>query len=268
MMNKKKLLIAYLFVCNPLVMLAISPSTPAVVELFYGTMKKITGADSDANAYDYREQLKDCFRGKKDSGIPVPNDFFEWGYKTDSKITANQYANMFYELSYQKKALRIEKYTIGKSHYVNEADLKQYRNQSSGLIQTVITKTFTNGRITRTFSDTLIVERNEIVFFKNAISVDDGEDIEALRAIAASYYTSKRYYDAYRTYQKIIKIDSKNANAYYRLGVMTYYREGCWFSSKEATRKAIEYVENAKALGFNSDKTSKTIYYMKHPQSI
>lgn len=270
-MKKRKWLLVYLLACYPLVVPAISPSTPAVVGLFYGTLNKITKADNDSIAFYFREQLKNCFRGNKkdNSGITVPNDFFDWGFGKSKITTAFQYANTFYELSYKKKNLRVEGVSIQQSEYLNEADIKKYRNQNnSGLIRTVVKKTFTNGSLSRTFSDTLIIERNEIVIFTNTISIDVGEDVEALRILAASYYTSKRYYDAYRTYQKIIKIDSKNANAYYRLGIMTYYTEGCWFSEREATRKGIEYVKKAQDLGFNYDKTKKTIYYMKHPQSI
>ena len=77
------------------------------------------------------------------------------------------------------------------------------------------------------------------------------------------------YYSAYKTYEKIIKIDPRNANAYYRLGLMTFWTEGCYFSSKEeAHRKGIEFVEKSISFGFNSEKGNTALYYMKHPQSI
>ena len=245
---------------------ALAPATPAVVERFYAIMDKMWKAGSDVDAFDYREHLKDCFRGKRDSGIPVPNDFYSWRYTADTETTANQYANMYYELAYRKKAIRMEKYAIGSSQYVSEVDLRQYRSQSNGLIQTVVDKTFTDGRITRTFSDTLIVERGEIVVFKNSMSTDDGEDIDALRVLAASYYTLKQYYSAYRIYEKIIRIDPENANAYYRLGLMTFWRQGCRLPRKEARRKGLEYAERAYRLGFYKAETA--IYYMEHPQAI
>ena len=247
---------------------AADPAPPNIVIQFYDTMVRLSNATSDADAFDCRERLKDCFRGKEASGIPVPNDFYDWGYVTDGKTTANQYANTFYDLFYQRHKLKmLGKYKVIKSSYVSEVDLKRYRNQSSGLIQTVVTKTFTDGKMNKTFSDTLIVERNEIVIFKNSsFTGDDGEDIESLRALAASYYTSKRYYSAYRIYEKILRIDPDNANAYYRLGLMTFWRQGCWFSLKEAHRRGREYVEKSHNLGFYKAKTA--IYYMNHPQSI
>lgn len=239
--------------------------TPAVVERFYAIMDKMWKAGSDADAYDCRELLKDCFLGKEDSGIPVPNDFYSWGYTTHTVTTANQYANIYYELV-RRKSLRMEKYAIGRSQYVSEVELKPYRGQGNELIQTVVDKTFTDGRITRTFSDTLLVKRGEIVTIKNSMSTDDGENIDALRALAASYYTLKQYYRAYRIYEKIIRIDPENANAYYRLGLMTFWRQGCRLPRKEARRKGLEYAERAYRLGFYKAETA--IYYMEHPQTI
>ena len=244
---------------------AVSPSTPAVVKTFYNSMIGLSCATNDSEAYDYRESIMKCFRGKENSGIPIPNDFYNWGYNKETKIPSNQYALRFEELSYKQKQLHLE-YSEGISLYISEVDLKQYKNQSSGLIQTVIKKTLSDGKISKTFSDTLIIERNEIVIFKNSIFNDDGEDIESLRVLAASYYTSKKYYSAYKAYEKIIKIDPNNANAYYRLGLMTYWKQGCWFSTKEAHRKGLEYAKKSRCLGF--DKADTAIYYMIHPQII
>jgi tetratricopeptide (TPR) repeat protein len=245
---------------------ALGPSTPPVVEQFYSTLEKIQNAVSDPSAYDYREIIKHCFRGKGASGINIPNDFYEWGYKINRSLTADQYANTLYELCYQKKSLRVEKCKIGDSQYISEVDLKQSVNLPSDLIQTVVMKTFTDGRVSKTFVDTLIVERNEIVVFKNAISTDYNEDIETLRVLAASYYTLKYYYKAYDAYEKIIKIDPDNGNAYYRLGLMTFWQQGCWYSTRDAHRKGLEYAEKSHSLGV--EKAATAIYYMKHPRSL
>ena len=246
-----------------------SPSTPMVVEQLYSTLKKLSNTSNEIYAFDYREQIKDCFRGKEDSGIPVPNDFYEWGYKAHKSLPANQYANMFYELAYQKKSLKVEKYTIGSSKYVSEVELGKYLNQNKVYIQTIVKKTFTDGtKKSRTFSDTLLVENGEVVQFRNAILDSEVEDIEALRRLAASYYSSKLYYRAYKTYEKIISLDPANANAYYRLSLMTYWRQGCSYREKFATKKAIEYANKAKILGYDSQKTETVLYYYKHPQSI
>lgn len=242
---------------------ALAVPVPTVIEQFYGTMKQMSEAYNDSYAYDLRAKIKDCFlANEENSGMSVPNDFLYWGYAGET-VNSNVYAARFCELAYQKKILRLESYSIVSNKSVSEVDLKRYRNQSSGLIQTVVTKTFTDGKTRKTFSDTLIVERHEIVVFKNAISHDDGEDIDALRAIAASYYTSKRYYSAYKTYEKIIRIDPNNANAYYRLGILNYFGKGCRYSKK----KSIQYLEKSLSLGFG-EKARIAIYHITHNNNI
>lgn len=257
-----KTILVILLLSIPILVHALTSSIPTVIEQFYGTMKQMSEVYSDSYAYDFREKIKDCFRGKEDSGIPVPNDFLYWGYAGEN-TPSNQYANRFYELAYQKKVLRLESYSIASSKPVSEVDLKQYRNQASELIQTVVTKTLTDGKTMKTFSDTLIVECNEIVVFKNAISHDDGENIDGLRAIAASYYTSKRYYSAYKTYEKIIRIDPNNANAYYRLGILIYYGKGCKYSKK----RSLQYLEKSLSLGFG-EKARIAIYHITHNNNL
>lgn len=253
-----RLVVSILLLSVPLLTYAYTSSVPAVVEQFYGTMKQMSALYNDSYAYDYREKIKECFRGKDQSGIPVPNDFLYWGFASE-KTTSNQYANRFYELACQKKTLRLETYSVSLSEPVSEVDLKRYRNKSTGLIQTVVTKTFTDGKNRKTFSDTLLVERNEIVSFKNAISHDDGENIDALRAVAASYYTSKRYYSAYKTYEKIIRIDPDNANAYYRLGILNYYGKGC----SRSMERSLQFLEKSLILGFGQ-KAHVAIYHITH----
>lgn len=255
-------LITFFLLSIPTLSFALTGSVPAVIEQLYGKMKKMSDAHDDSCAYDIREEIKDCFRGKEDSGIPVPNDFLFWGYGGE-KTPSNQYANRFYELAYQKKTLRLENYSIASSKPVSEVDLRRYRNQSNGLTQTVVKKIFTDGKVRKTFSDTLIVERNEIVVFKNAISHDDGEDADALRALAASYYTSKLYYRAYTTYEKIVRIYPDNANAYYRLGILNYYGKGCKYSKK----KSLQYLEKSLSLGYG-EKARIAIYHITHNNNL
>ena len=140
-----KTILSILLLSIPILVHALTGSIPTVIEQFYGTMKQMSEVYNDSYAYDFREKIKDCFRGKEDSGIPVPNDFLYWGYAGEN-TPSNQYANRFYELAYQKKILRLESYSIASSKPVSEVDLKRYRNQASGLIQTVVTKTLTDGK--------------------------------------------------------------------------------------------------------------------------
>jgi tetratricopeptide (TPR) repeat protein len=84
--------------------------------------------------------------------------------------------------------------------------------------------------------------------------------------LAANYYSSKLYYHAYRTYERILQLEPKNANAYYRLSLLTFWRQGCHLSAKAAHQKGLEYAEKAKSLGYSKAETA--IYYMKTKSRI
>ncbi len=255
---KKQFVMAFLL-SFPVAMSATETPTPSVVVTFYQTMKDMSDATSDSQSFYYRNLIEGCFRGKENSGIPVPNDFYDWGYSGYS-VPANAYASRVEALFYKEKKVKLEKYSVRESCYIYEVDLKPY---PSGLVQTIVHKTLSDGNVTAPFADTLIVEENEIVIFRNArYSNDDVVDIATLRTLASSYYTSGEHYKAYKIYEKIISIDHKNANAYYRLGLMTFWRQGCSFSKKEAHRRGLEYAKKSKDLGFS--KADVAIYYMKH----
>lgn len=232
-------------------------STPEVVTKFYDAIRGLSQASNDSEAARYTSAIKDCFLGKDDGGIPVPNDFYSWEAR-ETNITSNVYSFRARDMFYTKKKLKVPEYHIESSKYISEVELEKYKNATSDLIQTIVRKTFSDGEISKTFSDTLIIEYGKIGVFNNTIS---DEDVNALRALAARYYSSKLYYLAYKTYERIISVDPKNANAYYRLALLTYWRRGCNFSVKTAHKKGLEYAEKSKSLGFYKAETA--IYYMK-----
>lgn len=245
--------------------------TPAVVMRLYSTIETIAKATSEAQARDYKDIIIHCFHGIEDgnSGIDVPNDFLIWSNNTTNKtLTAKIYAETIKKLCYEQKRIKLSQYSIGTSHYLTEPEIKK-RGFEPGkdYIETIVHKTFTDNRISKTFQDTVIVENEEITLLVNSSYTRDNiVDVKTLRALAAHYYTQKQYYKAYETYQKIIDIDPKNANAYYRLGIMTYYQQGCRFSKKKTARKkGIEYIKRSLFLGFDA---SATLYYFTHSQTI
>ena len=233
--------------------------TPSVVTRLYSAIATISKANNAAQARDYKDVIIHCFHGIEDgkSGIPVPNDFLRWNDDTAKVLTAKTYANAIEELCYEQKRIRLSDYSIGKSHYLTEPEIKKRKYKPGIYIETIVTKTFTGNRISQTFQDTVIVEGEEITLLANSSYTRDRiEDVKTLNALAAHYYTQKSYYRAYETYQKIIKIDPENANAYYRLGIMTYYQKGCTFPKKRmARKKGIEYIEKSQDLGFDAAAT-------------
>lgn len=256
----KKLVSVILFVAMAS-LFAMAVPHPAVVEKFYETMKDMCNASDESKAVAYRNDLMNCFLGRELSGIWVPNDFDIWGFKNEKMISANTYSTRFYQLAYKQKKIWISDCDIQKSQPISEAELKEFKNKSSELIQTIVKKRLSDGKMTKAFSDTLIVKNGKIVVFRNAqYNGADNVDLDALRALAASYYSTKQYNKAYQTYEKIIKLDHENGNAYYRLAVLTYMGKGC----KKDKKKAIALAEKSDRLRYPD--AERAIYYMSLPQ--
>ena len=86
---------------------------------------------------------------------------------------------------------------------------------------------------------------------------------------SALAYRLGRYYEAYKYYEQIISINSKDGDALYRIGLMTYYQQGCYFSKKSAARKKVlEYMELATRYGDDTivSKTDNVIHNWKYPR--
>lgn len=251
--------------------LAINPSTPATVERFYSSMKKLTETASASEAQSLQEAMQYCFLYGKPtskhntlSGINIPNDLFTLGDNDLKIIGSTLYTQRLKNKVFNNSDFKVT-YSIGSSRYAQEPDLKKFKSKDYPYVETCVTKTFTMGGSSITFQDTLLtrVEDGLIASLHNGIRMSDEEEsLESLRARAAGYYSAKMYYRAYGIYEKIIALDPSNANAYYRLGIMTYYKKGCYYSSSTARRKGKEYVEKADRLGFSKAET--VLYYWNH----
>ena len=253
----KSSLITFLLVTLTSLVINADP-TPAVVDKFYSSMEAMSDAPNDIKAKSYLTEIMNCFKGREHSGIPVPNDFKLWGFEDEQHVTANIYSRRFYELAYKQKKVKMKTPSILNSQYVNEAELANFKNKKSNqYIQTIAKKTLTDGKVSKTYIDTLIVENEKIVIFKNNL-YNDGEniDIEALRALAASYYSTRQYNKAFQTYERIIHHDPDNGNAYYRIAILTYMGKGC----KKDRKKAIQYAEKAYRLRYLD--AERLIYYI------
>lgn len=87
----------------------------------------------------------------------------------------------------------------------------------------------------------------KINYFSNGYG-QGKDDINSLRVKASVAYYRGRYYEAYKCYEQILEIESNDDDALYRLGLMTYYQQGCYFSKKKyAHNKGKEYMEKAKS---------------------
>lgn len=251
-----------------------NPPTPSVVISFYSAMEQLTKETSASKAYDLQKTMQYCFLyGKPDerhnvnSGIEIPNDFYDLGYKTKKRMSSTLYTQVFKDKAFSKSnRLQVRK-TIKSSSYAQEIDLRQFMSESTPFIRTYVARTFVYGNTKITFNDTILTKDNKIYAFCNGRGNDTG-DVETLRALAAQYSSMKQYKRAFQTYEKIIEIDRNNANAYYRLGILAFwYGKKCGFySTASSQQKGKDYMRRAYIQGaLHAD---RVLYYMEHPASI
>ena len=229
-------------------------TVPNVVVKFYDTMKHMSEVTNDSQAVDYRNEMMNCFMGKDQGGIFVPNDFKYWSDKKEPFLSSYSYATRFYKLSYEDKRVDLRDFVIRKTQYISEDE----NNEITKYIQRIVDKTLSDGKLTITFSDTLIVKNDKIVLFRNALfNQDESVDGNTLEILANTYYSNKEYYKAYHAYEQIVKNDPLNSNAYFQLAVLNSMGKGCKIDRK----KANEYAERAYQLGHKEAK--KLVYYLK-----
>lgn len=226
---------------------------PNIVVKFYDTMKNMSEVTNDSQAVEYRKEMMNCFKGIEFGGTWLPNDFKYWSNIKEPLLPSNSYTVQFYKLAYKEKRVNLTDFVIRKSQYISEDG----NNEVTKYIQTIVEKTLSDGKLTKTFSDTLIVENNKIVLFRNALfNPEENVDINTLESLANTYFTNKEYYKAYQAYEQIVKNDPLNTNAYYQLAVLNNNGTGC----KQDRKKAIEYAERAYQLGHKDAK--QLIYYI------
>lgn len=253
------------------------PETPSVIRSYFDAMKELPNETSAARAYDLQIKMQHCFlygnedeQSKSNSGIEIPNDFYSFGYKERKKMSSTKYTQMFMQMAFSSnERLKVVDVKVKSSSYAQEVDLRKFLGESTPYIQTLVTRTFRLGNVKVTFNDTILTKNNLIYALNNGIGGDDsGDNLETLRALAARYYSMKQYRSAYQTYEKIIAIDNKNANAYYRLGVLAFwYGKKCGFySTSRAQKKGREYMEIASRL--RAIHAEQVLYYMLHPETI
>lgn len=252
--------------------IAAEVQTPLSVRTFYGGMQKLSQT-SDANgAYYITKAMKECFYGIEQSvsGCPLPNDFrfFEYDKKNpshkDGSLNSTTYVNRLNDYIYKEHALKVN-YRILKNEYKGEQPdfLKGRMAVSQAFVITLIEKTYSLGGIKKIFNDTVYTDYSsgKISEIKNGNGV-------SLRVKAALAYQLKRYHEAYQCYEQIIAENARDADALYRIGLMTYYQQGCDFPRKTiARKKGREYMERAKIYGKRSsigDKAENVLHNWKY----
>lgn len=247
--------------------------TPTAVTKFYNGMKKLTRIYSSSEASELETQMLQCFNDWRDSGIDLPNDFKFFSYDEGSithknkTLPSQNYLAKLRDYAFLDRVLKIN---IKIMESKSEGRIPDFRSgnisSSEGYINTLVVKTFKLNGKEWTYNDT--VSTNAITGLIENISNGYGViNKNILRIKAAQAYEKQYYSEAYRLYEQIISIDPKDADAYYRLGLMTYWMQGCEnkFRKKEyAHDKGIEYMSLALNNGYG-EKAKRAYIYMKYP---
>ena len=253
--------------------------TPASVKSFYDNMQKLSTVTDPNTAYYISKEMNECFYGLNISvsGIPLPNDFrfFDIDKKNishnDEQLNSATYINRLSDYIYKSRIMRVG-CSIQKTELAgDQPDFHKGRLAVSAcLVSTYVQKTYKLNGYEKTFNDTVYTDysNGKISEIRNGNGANV-VNINSLRIKAALAYRLGRYYEAYKCYEQIISISSKDGDALYRIGLMTYYQQGCYFSKKSAARKkGLEYMELASRNGDYSivSKADNVIHNWKYPR--
>lgn len=252
--------------------------TPTCVKTFYDGMQQLSDVSDPNKAYYISKKMNECFYGLdiSVSGIPLPNDFRFFDIDKpkishdDNLLNSATYINRLSEYIYRTRIMKV-RYAIMKSELTgDQPDFHKGRLAISAcLVSTYVEKTYTLNGYDKTFVDTVYSDysNGKISEIRNGNGANV-VNINTLRVKAALAYRSGNLNEAYRCYEQIISIESKDADALYRIGLMTYYQQGCAFSKKSvARRKGLEYMEQARSYGQSNIviKAENVLHNWKYP---
>lgn len=252
--------------------------TPTSVKIFYDGMQKLTSVADPNTAYYITKEMNECFYGLNISvsGIPLPNDFrfFDYDKKNishnDEHLNSATYINRLSDYIYKSHIMKVS-CSIQKTELAgDQPDFHKGRLAVSAcLVSTYVQKTYSLNGHQRTFNDTVYTDysNGKISEIKNG-NGKNVVNINSLRIRAALAYRLKNYYEAYKCYEHIIAIEAKDGDALFRIGLMTYYQQGCHYSKKSiARRKGIDYMEQASRFGnlYIRDKSNNVLHNWKYP---
>ena len=248
-----------------------SSRTSDVVSDFYYQIKIIAEHPKDSEmSFEARDRVTDMSCDTEGSGW-FPNEFVD-DPNSQQKLRAYNYALKFASLSEETNPSFSYK-IVSQNKYVEPEWEKN--EAESNFSYTIVDKSYTYKGVKKNVRDTIIIANftNQILGVMNKyggydFTIDENEsdfpnpspittptantnnDVLHLQAAAAHYYDAKNYDKAYQIYRKVIEKDKENADAYYRLAIMSYRRQGCkQYKRKQTDTDAMTYMEKAKEFG-------------------
>lgn len=244
-----------------------------IVEKFYTNVKIIAngeypeGQQTEGFIVARNNALGLCYSNR----INLPNEFTEFNFATnDPFLEASAYIKRLFDFTVQKNPTI--KTNIIKIHALEE--IKSSKNENSkNFYEVHVQKIITVGYTKKEYIDIvrIIAENGKITEIANESGGGTGESIISLRGKAAELFANKKYDEAFDIYLKIIKKDSSQGDAYYRLGLMAYHKLGCKYrysSGKERRQAAYDFIKKATNYGDYKIKgyAQHVLYYMTNGQ--
>lgn len=262
------------------------PSSENIVMSFYDNLKILSnGKEGDDSSY---EASASCINMSERNLQRFPNEFKILKVEdshSDTNLICESYIYFFKKLAATNRMQF--SYHIKSSIPYCEPEWGK-SNKEVTFCYYIVEKSYGSSIYSKSIIDTVFVntKNDKIIGIRNfaggdactghistvsnntsiSISPNANVNLEDLHIAASKYYTQKRYTEAFNTYQNILTRDSTNANAYYRLAIMSYRRKGCkHFSKKETDKMAMTYINNAYANGDSQlrYKIKNILYYWR-----
>ncbi len=221
-----------------------------IAEAFYRDLKIVAesqGAYTDAiaNAIFHAQNL--CF----DEEVSFPNEFSLFGIdKKENFLRSNTYMSRLMELAEMFTTKLQLTATVNRVEACEEIKSTK-RENSRNFYYVYVEKTIqVLGKNIQTFEDLVCInaETSKITMIANETGGGQGESVIVLRSKAARLFEQKKFDEAFDTYLRVVALDPKQGDAYYRLGLMAYHKLGCknrYSKGSIRREKALEYIEKA-----------------------
>lgn len=198
----------------------------------------------------------------------LPNEFVLFGFGQNAPFVQ---ATSYISLMWQFATTHTIKITATVDHVESCEEIKSTKRENSRNFYDVYVKKKIEvfGMKTQTFEDIVRInaETSKITMIANETGGGHGESVIILRGKAAKLFEQKRFDEAFDTYLRVVALDPKQGDAYYRLGLMAYHKLGCknrYTKGSIRREKALEFIEKAIQFGnYNISQYAENVkYYM------
>lgn len=256
-----------------------------IVDNFYKNLKILSSGENDDSTYEAGERCI-SIAASADAGLFFPNEFKKLGMEgshDESSLICKSYVSQFKRMASTYKMQF--SYQIKSTIPFYEAEWNKGDQQAS-FVYCIVEKRYGPSVFNGVIQDTVLINSNrKIIGIRNwsggqaytdhnvpnvtvpspgPTGPSTEVDLTQLQFDATRYYTNRQYSMAYRTYQTILQKDPDNANAYYRLAIMSYRRQGCsQYPRKQTDKLAMDYITRAYDCGDRAlkQKIDNILYY-------